>query len=323
LIVLLFTGMLLGAVAAFNYWADPAWLFYHKGKGTMEYTYGFNERQQKTNRLAFHPPADCDCVILGSSRTTYVSPKVIKGYQCINLAANNMGPDEYIGWLQVWETLLGKKPKLVVIGLDFWGSNANEKHAYQPAASYVVEVRSPFYRMRLLFSFDVLKQSIGTLAYNRGMPPTDKPLYDREGNKHEFGFTETVRQKRIHDQLEIFRNLSYGNYVYRDSLPIMYQQLRDSFPNTRFVVFTTPDSEPLLAMLTEMDLWDERQRWIDDAASVFDTVHHFMYRNTFSMDTTNFYDSQHTTSLAAQKLLGPIFGNGEHQGTVITRLKGK
>jgi hypothetical protein len=318
LIVVLFTGILLGAVAAFNYWADPAWLFDHEGKSEMEYTYGFNERQQKTNRLAFYPPADCDCVILGSSRTTYVSPEVIKGYHCINLAANNMGPDEYLGWIKAWETLLGKKPMLVVIGLDFWGSNANEKHAFEPAATYVADVQSPLYRFRSLLSFDVLKQSIGTLKYNRGVPPTDKPFYDREGNKHEFGFTEAARSKRIQDQLEIFRNLSYGNYVYRDSLPIMYQQLRDSFPDARFVVFTTPVSQPLLTMVSEMDLWDERQRWIDDAVTVFDTVHHFMYRNTFSMDTTNFYDSQHTTSQAAQKLLGPIFGEGEHQGTVIT-----
>ncbi len=315
MIVVLVTGTLLGAVAAFNYWADPAWMF--EGS-TIEYSYGFNERQQKTNRLAFHPPTDCDCIILGSSRSTYISPSLVKGYHCVNLAANNMGPEEYLGWMKAWETLLGRKPKLVIIGLDFWGSNANEKHAYQPAADYVADVQSPLYRMRTLLSFDLLKQSIGNMKYNNGVPPTDKPLYDRVGNKHEFGFTPAAREKRINDQLAIFKELSYGNYTYRDSLPILYSQIKDSFPDTRFVVFTTPVTQPLLTMVSEMDLWGARQRWIDDAVSVFDTVHHFMYRNTFSLDSTNFYDSQHFTSDGAQKLIRPIFGEGEYLGTIIT-----
>ncbi len=316
LIVVMVTSILLGLVAAFNYWADPAWLFENS---TVEYTYGFNERQQKVNRLAFNPPENCDCVIIGSSRATYIPAAAVEGYNCINLAANNMGPEEYLGWLLAWETLLGHKPKLVLVGLDFWGSNANEKHAYQPAVEYVADVQSPLYVVRTLLSFDMLKQSIGNMRYNKGTPPTDKPLYDRAGDKHEFGFTTAGRDKRINDQLAIFKKLSYGNYIYRDSLPIMYQQLRDSFPETRFIVFTTPVTQPLLTMISEMNLWGERQRWIDDAALVFDTVHHFMYRNAFSLDSTNFYDSQHFTHEGAKKLIGPIFGEGDYLGTIITR----
>lgn len=318
LVVFAATGILLGVVAAFNFWADPAWLFAHNGDDAIQYTFGFNERQQKTNRLAFNPPTDCDCVILGSSRSTYIPVDVVKGYHCVNLAANNMGPDEYLGWIKAWETLVGRKPKLVLIGLDFWGSNANEKHEYIPAEQYVADAQSPLYKLRTLLSFDVLKQSLGVLKYNKGELPTDLPLYDRQANKDEFGFTEAGRNKRISDQLVIFKDLSYGNYAYRDSLPIMYQEIRDSFPSTRFVVFTTPVSQPLLAMVTDMDLWDERQRWLNDAVAVFDTVHHFMYRNSFSMDSTNFYDSQHFTSDGARKLIEPIFGEGEYLGTIIT-----
>lgn len=319
ILVVVVMGTLLGAVAACNYWADPLWQFAKPDSYRPQYTFGFNERQQKVNRLLFNPPLGCNCIILGSSRATYIPADAVKGYTCANLAANNMGPDEYLGWVQQASIVLGRKPELVLIGLDFWGSNANEHYSFQPPADIVAEAQAPFYRWRSLLSFDLLKQSYGVWDYNRRVAPTDKPLYDRAGHKNEFGYTAKVRQKRVADQLKGYRELSYGQYAYRDSLPWVFKQLRDSFPHTRFVVFTTPVSQPMLDMLTEFDLWDEQQRWLTDALSVFDTVHHFMYPNTFCADSSNFYDAQHFTNTASRKLIEPIFGQGDYIGKLLVK----
>ena len=84
-------------VALPNYIVDPFWCFQHSilfGR----YQTMFDERQQKTNYLAFRE-VDFDTVILGNSRVTYMDPRNVPG-RAFNYAVSSMQLYEYLPYLQ-------------------------------------------------------------------------------------------------------------------------------------------------------------------------------------------------------------------------------
>ena len=75
------TGLLLGATLAVNWLFDPLWYF--GGNKVGEHNYAFNERVSKLNLVE---STTFDCLVLGSSRATFIRPSLLDKAECFNMA---------------------------------------------------------------------------------------------------------------------------------------------------------------------------------------------------------------------------------------------
>lgn len=69
--------------------------------------------------------------------------------------------------------------------------------------------------------------------------------------------------------------------------------MRDSHPNTRFVVFTTPIAEPLYQEMIKAGRLPDYQRWLRDCTEVFGQVYDFTTPNSVTRNLEFFYDASH------------------------------
>lgn len=282
---------LLMAAGLFVHQVDPLWCFNDPNSLNL-YRTGFNERQQKVNYLHF-VNHDYNALILGSSRTTYMDATLFAGYRAFNFAANSMNPTEYESYLDYFKRQTGKAPELVIIGLDFWGTNANDTADFERPQFYFDEASSFLYRAKGVISIDAARQAIKVAVYNKGSLPDDEALYDQQLNKREFGDNESLREQRIRTQSMYYSQVSYGNYVWRSNYDSLLVSLKDHNPDTRFVVFTTPVTDSLLSVLMEQGRLEDYHKWLQTLVNVFGNVNHFMYPNHLSADVNGFYDLQH------------------------------
>ena len=91
------------------------------------------------------------------------------------------------------------------------------------------------------------------------------------------------------------------------------QEIKKAFPNTQFLVFTTPVALPHLQMIEEENILPQYKQWLRDITDVFGEVWHFMDKNTISQDYTLYFSDSHhlypeETNLLVQRMLNK---NGE------------
>jgi hypothetical protein len=123
-------------------------------------------------------------------------------------------------------------------------------------------------------------------------------MYIREGREivakmMKLPIPEETRNSAIKEQLEVYRASVYGkDYEYLENRPF-YVELKNNFPSSRFLVFTTPVTGHLLSLLVEQGRFDDYTRWIADLVEVFGEVWNFMYYNEITTDDTNYKDAHH------------------------------
>lgn len=280
--------MLFLLTSAFITWRfDPLWGF----RPIEGYKLGFNERQQKTDYLNF-VDNQYNAIVLGSSRTTYLDANLIEGYKTFNYSSNSMNPTEYAGFLETFTHLCGT-PGLIVIGLDFWGTNANDTASFEKPSAYLERSEGFAYRYKNLASLDALKYGIRNWYYNEYGLPTDEALYDNLLRKREFGNNSQLKEQRTRNQVKYYQELAYGNYVWRANYDSLLLKLKQTYPTSKFIVYTTPVTDTLLSLLAAHNLLDNYEQWLRSAVNTFGEVHHFMFYNPISNNDSLFFDTQH------------------------------
>jgi hypothetical protein len=278
----------LGSVAAFNFYIDPLWLFGHSNRHNNVQA-GFDERQQKSNRLHFSN-TPYDALLLGSSRSTYINQHGFTGLRVFNYAVSGMRPEEYAPYIAYAESQLGQPFDTVFIGVDFFGSNKNYGGRAAPAEQFFRVAGQPFYRLESLLSFETLRKSLENLKKTG----QSCDCYRRDNVKLMLEYTGEQKTEIIQKDLGVFRKHIYGpDYAYDESLSAVWHGLRKRFPNSRFVVFTTPISAPLLLALVECGRWPDYERWLREMVEAFGSVHDFMGINTITADLNNYQDASH------------------------------
>lgn len=277
------------AVAMVNYLVDPLWCFGHSFSWNQRQA-GFDERLQKANLLTFGG-GDYNALLLGSSRTTVIPAEFFTGMNVFNLSVSSMMPIEYNEFIEFAKGQLGHDFDTIVLGIDFYGTNANfRKNENKSADYYFKKINAPLYRWTSLLSTDLLGRSYRNLKNNY---KSLDMYYDRE-NHHVFEkVTAEERTSRTKAQLTFYKDNLYGEDYQAADIYSMFEQLKKNNPNTKFIVYTTPPSVELWRLLLDEGRLPDYQQFISDSVHVFGSVVDFMGINSVSTNPNNYMDAHH------------------------------
>lgn len=309
---------LLSLTVFLNALGDPMLVlpFVHRFNNRVRF---INERQQKTNQLFFtfyYGKKDFDSIILGSSRSTGINPALFEPeYHTYNYAAAAFRPSEALTYLNFAQQLHGKDLKLIVLGLDFMASNGQPSKSRVKGGepvSYIEDVHKPFFTLAHLFNLKALHLSTRILRANRR--PTKEFYYERKEMRivEYFRPGKEEQQAAFRDTMNVYRSI-YKSFCYNPDYKMFLQEIKKAFPNTQFLVFTTPVALPHLQMIEEENILPQYKQWLRDITDVFGEVWHFMDKNTISQDYTLYFSDSHhlypeETNLLVQRMLNK---NGE------------
>ena len=278
---------LLACTAAFVAYFDPLWCtgFTHEAS---RITPVIDTRLQKTSRL-IRCSSDYDALVIGSSRAEQLRQEDFAPLRVFNYAAPSMYPDEYEEYLDQFLRSSGSRPRIVFLGLDFYGSNLRAfAHARSPGY-YIETCSAPLYPLKTLLSGDSVKYSMGMLRGERDMFNYDRLTLDK--------ITKVIDRKEsdklLGKQLAIYGETFYGDYRYNPNYLSLLQGLKERHPQVRFVVFTTPETEQLFRVLVARGRFAEYLRWLEDIVKVFGGVYNLMLPGPFAADRGNFLDAHH------------------------------
>lgn len=294
---------LLGITAGFNYYVDPLWCFSHITRHNR-LSPVIDGRQQKTNAITFGR-SNYDALLIGSSRTEHINASDIDGYQAFNYAVPSIYPDEYKAYIDYFRKH-NKELKLIIIGLDFYGSNKTGVDRADKPLAYIEKANGIAYKLHALLSKDATRFSFNTLRSRFN----DYFCYDRlAGGKLVLPISSDVSHMLRETQLVKFRETQLGDhYTYNSELPQLYRQLLQDNSNCTFIVFTTPVSRPYFELMVREGGLNDYLRWLKDAVDVFGGVYNFMYLNSVTNNVANYMDLHHyyprVGTLIAQRILG-------------------
>lgn len=303
--------VILTAVVLFNFTIDPLWCFAHRNAWNQRQI-DFNERQQKTNLITFRE-FNHRSLLLGSSRTVCLDQNLFGGMDVFNYALNSMRPEEYLQYARYARQRNGRPFNRIILGVDFFGTNALLEKNFDPPESYIEAANSFLYRYRMLLSQDVLRLSLDTVeqkkrhmlgTYDRANVLTPVSLSPREW---EIVFNSQYTREN--------RDTQGDNYRYDDGLKARLQDLVHDNPGTDFIVFTTPVSQPLFCLLAKNNRLADYQRWLRDLVDVFGTVYNFMDLNSVTRDyRRTFVDTHHVVPATGALIVNRI--SGTNRGSV-------
>lgn len=309
------------SLVLYNYLMDPLWIFSHSNKFNAIQD-GFNERQQKINKITFGN-SQYDTLIIGSSRSTYINQHELKGHLAFNLSASSMKIDEYNDFIEYAKKINKKDFEYIILGLDFMSTNVNREMAAEHPQNYFDTANHFLYRFKVLTSLDTLKLSkdvFNSSINNR--PVNNKRYYDRFNVAYANELGEKNRQNSMLQYIYSFYRTE-KEYRYDPQIKNMFEQIARNNPNSTFILFTTPESMPRFQIQMENeDHWNGYKQWLEDITDVFGAVYNFMDINSITENLSNYYDSQHfypeVGTLIAHKIMGSEVDIPEDFGIIVT-----
>lgn len=136
---------------------DPLW--YDGGNHLFDENFPFNERFSKAN-LFVRTAEQYDCVVLGSSRTTLLDARRVRGFDCFNFSVSNGNVEEYRDLLEF--VLSRTDLSMVVLGVD--GFNFADTGLGSSLPEFVLRSTEPPPRIESYLSLDVLDFSLRSLV---------------------------------------------------------------------------------------------------------------------------------------------------------------
>lgn len=318
---LVFLIAILIIIGTFNLFMDPFWCFSHNHRFNSVQK-GTNERQQKANYI-FFTTHQYDTLLLGSSRTTYMNRHSFKGMNVFNFSASGMRPQEYATYINfiIHDT---KQPiETIILGMDFFGYLNYGSFMYDNAPYIVNTTKTPYYRWKILLSFDALNNSIKNMRdYLNPEKHTDR--YNRDNVKNRVKIPITSRgNEQIETDVRIYAHEEYSSLP-NPNFNLIIRSIKEDHSDKKFILYTTPISEPLFRELIRKGHYTHYENWLRNLVSVYGRVHHFMYINSVSKNYLEYFaDSNHaypeTNELIAHKITLPADPKIPHDfGIILT-----
>jgi len=293
-------GIFIGTI---NYIVDPLWTFSHTNKFNLKQE-GFDERQQKTNYIFNRGLNNCEGILLGSSRATFINQNDFQNMNIYNYSSAALMPMEYKGYIDFAKKIKGKEFKYIIIGSDFFGTNALKKNILN-SEFYINNSENPFYKYKMLFSIHTLKKSLHSIKYSIFGSPQ---YYDRNNVKNQIKISEAERIIKFNRNIKKHTSdLSNDNYKYNDDYINILKEIKNDNPNTKFIIFTSAITADLLVSIVKNDEREgEYERWLKELVDIFGEVNHFMTVNSVTKNLQNYPDDDHAypniVKLIANKL---------------------
>ena len=287
----------IGFVAFVNYFIDPLWCFAHSNRFNNRQP-GFDERQQKTNRIYFNGLDRYDTLLLGSSRTAYVNQYDFKNMAVFNYAVDNMLPWEYEHWIDIATEIRGKPFERIIIGIDFFGTAAKYEESirrfynHKKPRDYLRQSEEKFYRFKTLLLYDAFKHSMESIQ--RTFKPTISD-YDRKNVRHCNIIVPFETKKRyIQRDIKEYKGHLTKNYSYRNDWKEFFLNIKQKYPDTELILFTTPVSKPFFKrFIIDAGHLKDYERWLREAVEVNGKIYHFMDLNSVTTNLEYFFDAHH------------------------------
>ena len=302
--VFLLISFLLFGIGSFNLFMDSFWTFNHSHRFNRLQA-GSNERQQKTNMVYFRD-FDYDSVLLGSSRITYFNQNDFKNMKVFNYSVSIMMPQEYSAYIEFAKKRRGKDFKNIIIGLDFFGSNKNYHTPDNLASDKIIDNTTSFgYRYKILFSIDVLRNSINNL-YRSLFNKISYRSYNRYNVALTQNWTEEEVEKRV-KAINLDNAIAMQNYEYDENLIHTLSLLKEKNPNSKFIVFATPVSSYYYNLLMDNGMKKDYEKWLKDIKTVFPNMKNFMVLDSLTINyTKNFIDYHHLRPKVCKQVIDKI-----------------
>jgi hypothetical protein len=297
-------------VITVNVIVDPLWLFGHSSPLNVGQD-GFDERQLKTNHLHFFG-LDADTLLLGSSRMTIVDSQMMKG-RSFNYSVSNMLPHEYDAYTSFARSRQRKDFQVIMIGLDFFGSSQERVDALRLEApeAYINRSQEWNYRYRSLLSLDTLDYSIRNMKLSAQLALGGKPTRDyylRNGRKVQRDPEKERVNANIRKDLQVFDKMYGSDYRYNSRFREVLSVLRKNHPNTKFLVFTTPEYRPLFDLAMKNGRSADYSRWLTEIVEVFGGFYDFSGVNSVTSNSDNYVDAHHFRPHVARWIIDTISG---------------
>jgi len=296
---LLYTGSIvvfsLGSVFLVNYVVDPLWMYSFDNRfNSMQYS--MDDRQLKTNKFYFRPEPEIDTLLIGSSRTSYISEKAFKDNKVFNFAEDNLCLFEIKGTIEAAKQIHGKDFDTIIIGFDFFGSSKGgwikEQKIKRPSQLiYLEKASKPFYRFKSTLSFNTLKYSL--INVKRYVTKRARITYDRDNIKGYNLYDKNQKELGFKALKAFFKKNYYGTYIYDENNLNAFKSIKMSNKNSKFIVFITPVHKSIYLSMIKNGLIDDYKRWLGEIVDVFGEVYDFTGINSVNINKDNYKDPQH------------------------------
>ncbi len=295
------TATLVLGTLGLNLLVDPLW--YSGGNRLTKRNYEFNERVSKAN-LFLQEPTRYDCLILGSSTSTIVRPSLLESHRCFNLAFSAGKVSEFLAYAR-WLRAHGAKPSLVIVGTDYVNFDPQgDKRVDVP--DFVTRGEAPPPRWKSYLSLDALLWS--TLAV------LDQSPYPKFYDEH---FEVRVRADAGTFDPE---GLELAPRTLDPARASRFRELRDIFPEARFVGWMPPLSAWHVAELERVGVLPDYLRSLHALTTVYDEVYDFAAPSEVTTRTDSTYDGRHFGNEVNDRLTRRLAGHQDTFGVRVDEL---
>lgn len=309
--------------AAYVFLVDPLWQWDHPWH-LKRWHRSFNERLQKTNYLASHR-VNIDTLIIGTSKSTYISPAMWSDSSGFNYGVSSGKPSEYPDYINYARERASSDVKVVLLEFSFF-QVLQVENTFELPSTYIQNAKDWSKRFRSLFSRDAY-----TRAKSTNRIPQSKCYFVKGNHIDSFKVPQVTilskqeKLKAIDSDVKTYKKRVY-NMPYDNMFAQHLSAIHDAVGRTNFIVYTMPDTKHLMKLLYELGRFDAYEQWLRNLVAEFGIVYHFMYPNNISMNDDNFYDAMHPVPDTLNKMMkiirklrvSGIGENTKYGGVVLT-----
>ncbi|MBW4505857.1 MAG: hypothetical protein KME64_05010 [Scytonematopsis contorta HA4267-MV1] len=285
------TSFLIASVGLLNWLVDPLW--YGSGNRLTGKNFAFNERVSKTNLFLRTKGKSYDCLILGSSRVIALKASAFSGQNCFNYAVKGGEIPDFISIAKFVKDN-GIYPKRVYVGVDEF--NFVKKDKVNKDNTDVSKLATPSI-YQAYFSSDVFMFSLMTLL---GQSPDPANYYNSKFEMEEFPTKPIFKPEFFPAQSPQQCDLSQVN---------SYAQLRNIFPNAKFIGYVPPRAawsvinETYARNITGCTL-----EGFHKVAQLYDEMYDFSIPSPLTKNPDSTFDGSHFSPAANDKVAEVLQG---------------
>ena len=294
-------AMLLGAVTIPNILYDPWWYF--NGNILDQVNPYFNERETKIN-LFLKSPQKYDCLILGSSRVTFLAARYINGYSCFNMAVSaSVGQVGELYYFGRYFNKYSSVPKLLIVGVEefnFQGppsTNIPEfvRQLKKPPPWYSRYISLEAIEFTHKVAYKNSKSRKSPRVYNQNFEAVFNTNKRLSIDKQVKVIAENIEGCNYLKPIRLGKNFSPDNIKY-------YKKLIAEFPSARTIGFVPPISVDRLFEIYLLGTLEGYLNNIYETAELFDVFFDFSLPSTITNDGDLTYDGSHFSSATYEKI---------------------
>ena len=282
-----------------------------------------DDRTEKVSAIKNH--GGFDNILLGSSRVYLINPRVVSKYiggSTYNLGVGMAQPEDHLGLLLYLEKL-GKFPKNIILGIDFYSFNegleTNKYFIRNETINFLGNKKSRENDLVQFLSLDMLKASVKTLKVYVGLKEA-KQHFDEDGALHNASsvfnyYPENVEEKDIYaiDKASHASDFIYDPlYTQVSEKRLGYLQRIVDMSNrhdSRLLVYITPLYGNLVEDIYNDDNLHERIKEFKSKLSYVTDYYDFFTLNNITRSSTYFGDTSHLKTSTGNLVLARLFND--------------